>query len=172
MLSFATVSLLVHMIDGVAARVMCVTCGAAWSTANKGMRQSPLYTSKRCTGPSGHVRSAATCPCYCLPTRSLLYLALEADLGVTCTLQLQQPGVEDSKANAAQCACFAALAALRAVCGAVAAAARSAALPLRASVVAGLWAVIATLRLALRQQDVAGPSKVRSRAVRRGGIRS
>jgi hypothetical protein len=49
MLSFATVSLLVHMIDGVAARVMCVTCGAAWSTANKGMRQSPLYTSKRCT---------------------------------------------------------------------------------------------------------------------------
>eukprot|EP00966_Prymnesium_polylepis_P189760 4396982-Prymnesium_polylepis.1 len=61
---------------------------------------------------------------------------------ISRTLQLQQLGVEDGKANGALCACFGALAALRAVCGAVAAAGRSAALPLRASVVAGLWAVL------------------------------
>ena len=87
-------------------------------------------------------------------------------------LQLQQLRVEDGKANAGVGACSAAHAALRAVCGAVAAPPPAAALPLLVSVVAGLWAIIATLRLALRQQDVAGPRKVRSRAVRRGGIRS
>ena len=89
-------------------------------------------------------------------------------------LQLQQLRVEDGKAIAGVGAWLLGRphAALRAVCGAVAAPPRAAALPLLVSVVAGLWAPLATLRLALRQQDVAGPSKVRSRAVCRGVMRS